>query len=255
MAEQDPSKIYKLPIHDLVNGPTTEELEQAGQAHLKLTAAQVADFVKTAKALFKCFMEKDADLIEINPMTVDPQGKMMALDAKITVDENAAFRQKDIAAEEDKSAENERERLARVYDLSYIHLDGNIGCLVNGAGLAMATMDIIKVHGGSPANFLDIGGSAENEQIVEAIKLLNTDNQVKSIFVNIFGGILRTDLLVQAIIDASEVEQFVKPIVLRMKGTNADKAKKLLEGKEAKLGIHFDESFDAAAKKAVELSK
>lgn len=136
-------------------------------------------------------------------MTVDPQGKLMALDAKITVDDNAAFRQKDIAAEEDKSAENERERLARVYDLSYIHLDGNIGCLVNGAGLAMATMDIIKVHGGNPANFLDIGGSAESEQIIEAIKLLNNDTNVKSIFVNIFGGILRTDLLVQSIIDAS----------------------------------------------------
>lgn len=119
----------------------------------------------------------------------------------------------------------------------------------------MATMDIIKVHGGSPANFLDIGGSAESEQIIEAIKLLNNDPNVKSIFVNIFGGILRTDLLVQAIIDASEIEQFEKPIVLRMKGTNADIAKKLLEGKEKKLGIHFDDDFDKAAKIAVELSK
>lgn len=147
------------------------------------------------KHIYDCFIEKDADLIEINPLILTKQGKLIAADSKVTIDDNAKFRHPDIVAEEDVSQKNYKERIASSYDLNYIYIGGNIGCLVNGAGLAMSTMDIIKLYGGNPANFLDVGGSAEDEQMVEAIKLLNNDPEVESIFINIFGGILRCDNL------------------------------------------------------------
>lgn len=140
-------------------------------------------------------MERDADLIEINPLALLKDGTLVAADSKVTIDDNALFRQADLKAEEDTSQLNYKERIAKSFDLNYIYIGGNIGCLVNGAGLAMATMDIIKLYGGNPANFLDVGGSAEGEQMVEAIKLLNNDPEVDSIFINIFGGILRCDNL------------------------------------------------------------
>lgn len=149
-------------------------------------------------------MEKDADLIEINPLALLKDGSLVAADSKVTIDDNAVFRQPDLKAEEDTSQHNYKERIAKSFDLNYIYIGGNIGCLVNGAGLAMATMDIIKLYGGNPANFLDVGGSAEGEQMVEAIKLLNNDPEVESIFINIFGGILRCDKLAESIITAAE---------------------------------------------------
>lgn len=156
------------------------------------------------KNLYECFKEKDCDMIEINPLVVTKDGKVLAADSKITIDDNARFRQPDCVAEEDTSQQNYKERIASSFNLNYIHIGGNIGCLVNGAGLAMATMDIIKHYGGNPANFLDVGGSAEDEQMAEAIKLLNNDPEVTSIFINIFGGILKCDNLAKSIIMAAE---------------------------------------------------
>jgi hypothetical protein len=148
-------------------------------------------------------IEKDADLIEINPLVLTKEGRIIAADSKVTIDDNAKFRHPELVAEEDVSQKNYKERIASSFDLNYIYIGGNIGCLVNGAGLAMSTMDIIKLYGGNPANFLDVGGSAEDEQMVEAIKLLNNDPEVESIFINIFGGILRCDNLAQSIITAA----------------------------------------------------
>jgi len=144
---------------------------------------------------------------------------------------------------------------AKKYDLNYIHIGGNIGCLVNGAGLAMSTMDIIKIYGGEPANFLDVGGSADGDQMTEAVKLLNNDPEVKAIFVNIFGGILKCDVLTQSILNAAKTVGLTKPIVLRLKGTNSDKAKEMLVGKQEELGIYYEEDFDTAAQKVTSLAK
>ena len=183
------------------------------------------------KSLYDCFVDRDCDLVEINPMITTKDGKVMCADSKVTVDSNASFRQKDLAEMEDKTQLNAKESHAAKFDLNYIHIGGNIGCLVNGAGLAMSTMDIIKLYGGEPANFLDVGGSADGDQMLEAVKLLNSDSEVKAIFVNIFGGILRCDVLTESIIKAAEVVGLEKPIVLRLKGTNSDIAKGMLEGK------------------------
>ena len=147
------------------------------------------------KGLYDCFMARDCDLVEINPLITTKEVKLYAADSKVTIDDNAAFRQKELADSEDYSQFNEKETHAKHFDLNYIHIGGNIGCLVNGAGLAMSTMDIISIYGGSPANFLDVGGSANGDQMTEAIKILNNDNEVKAIFVNIFGGILKCDVL------------------------------------------------------------
>jgi len=167
----------------------------------------------------------------------------------VTIDSNANFRQQAHVENEDKSQLNKKEVQAQKYDLNYIHLGGNIGCLVNGAGLAMSTMDIIKIYGGSPANFLDVGGSANGEAMTEAVKLLNTDDEVKAIFVNIFGGILKCDVLTQSILNAAKQIGLKKPMVLRLKGTNSDKAKQMIAGKEKDLGIYYEEDFDTAARK------
>lgn len=186
-------------------------------------------------------------MVEINPLVLTNEGKVLAADSKITVDSNALYRQKDLADQEDKTQENDRERHAKEFDLNYIHIGGNIGCLVNGAGLAMSTMDIIKLYGGEPANFLDVGGSAEGEQLTEALKLLNNDDEVKAIFVNIFGGILRCDKLAESIIKANQENKFTKPMVLRLKGTNSAEAKQMISGKEKDLNIFYNEDFDSAA--------
>jgi succinyl-CoA synthetase beta subunit len=207
------------------------------------------------KSLYDCFMQKDCDLVEINPLITTKDGQVMAADSKVTLDSNAAFRQKDLADAEDQTQQNAREAHAAKYDLNYIHIGGNIGCLVNGAGLAMSTMDIIKLYGGEPANFLDVGGSADGEQMVEAIKLLNSDDEVKAIFVNIFGGILRCDVLTESILSAAKLVGLNKPIVLRLKGTNADIAKTMLEGKQQELGIYYEEDFDTAAQQVCKVVK
>lgn len=204
--------------------------------------------------IYDCFVERDCDLIEINPLVVTKQGHILAADSKITIDDNAIFRQTEIKSEEDTSQHNYKERIAHSFNLNYIYIGGNIGCLVNGAGLAMATMDIIKHYGGNPANFLDVGGSAEDEQMVEAIKLLDNDPEVDAIFINIFGGILRCDNLANSIIRAAEEISLSKPIVLRLKGTNSDKAREIIKPREKELGIYFDDSFDSAARKVVDVA-
>ena len=194
-------------------------------------------------------------MVEINPLVLTKDGKVLCADSKVTIDSNAAFRQKDIAAQEDKTQDNAKEAHAKQFDLNYIYIGGNIGCLVNGAGLAMSTMDIIKLYGGEPANFLDVGGSAEGDQLTEALKLLNDDAEVKAIFVNIFGGILRCDKLAESIIEANKKNKFTKPMVLRLKGTNSDIAKGLISGKEKELNIYYNEDFDSAAQQVCGIVK
>jgi len=175
------------------------------------------------------------------------ENKIMAIDGKVTLDSNAAFRQKEIADTEDLSSKNVKELAADKWGLNYIHLGGNIGCLVNGAGLAMSTMDIVKMYGGSPSNFLDVGGGATGPAMAEAMKLVHNDEEVDAIFINIFGGILRCDELVKSIIQAHKDNGFTKPIVLRLKGTNVKKAEELIKGKEKELGITFTNDFDFGA--------
>lgn len=179
----------------------------------------------------------------------------MAIDAKITIDDNAFFRQKDLADAEDLSAKNHNELAAEKWHLNYIHLGGNIGCLVNGAGLAMSTMDIVKNYGGFPANFLDVGGGATGKAMAEAMKLVHNDEEVEAIFINIFGGILKCDVLVDSIIQAHKENGFTKPIVLRLKGTNDAIAEEKLKGKEKELGITFTKDFDFAAREVVRIAK
>jgi succinyl-CoA synthetase beta subunit len=228
VAHEDPSQIYKLNVNPFT-GPEVEDLMKAAD-HLKIPG-QRSQLVWLMKSLYDCFMDRDCDMVEINPLITTKEGQVMAADSKVTIDSNAGYRQKDLQEQEDQSQLNQRESHAAKFDLNYIHIGGNIGCLVNGAGLAMSTMDIIKLYGGEPANFLDVGGSADGDQMTEAVKLLNNDDEVKAIFVNIFGGILKCDVLTQSILDAADKVGLTKPIVLRLKGTNADKAKAMLEGK------------------------
>lgn len=249
VAHKSPEKIFKLYV-DLNEGPDVEKLVEVAQnLGIDEHKSQVAFLLKH---IFDCFVEKDCDMIEINPLVLTSCGKVLAADSKITIDDNAVFRQSDIKSEEDTSQHNYKERIAHSFNLNYIYIGGNIGCLVNGAGLAMATMDILKHYGGNPANFLDVGGSAEDDQMVEAIKLLANDPEVDAIFINIFGGILKCDNLANSIIRAAEEISLNKPIVLRLKGTNSDKAREMIKPREKELGIYFDDSFDSAARRAVE---
>jgi len=200
VAHDTPEKVHKLAVNPLV-GLVESELKEAAA---KLDLSQYEDqVVHLFKQLYACFWDKDCDMVEINPLVLTTDGIVMAADSKVTIDSNALHRQKDLAAQEDKTQDNAKEAHAKQFDLNYIHIGGNIGCLVNGAGLAMSTMDIIDLYGGTPANFLDVGGSAEGEALTEALKLLNNDSEVKAIFVNIFGGILRCDHLAASIIEAN----------------------------------------------------
>ncbi|KAB7503670.1 Succinate--CoA ligase [ADP-forming] subunit beta, mitochondrial [Armadillidium nasatum] len=207
---------------------------------------------EVVKNLYKAFMENDASLIEINPYAEDTYGKMFALDAKMRFDDNAEFRQPEIFSQRDLSQEDPKEVEASKHNLNYIALDGSIGCLVNGAGLAMATMDIIKLHGGSPANFLDVGGGASAEQVKEAFKIITADPHVHAILVNIFGGIMRCDVIAQGIVAAAEELSLKIPIVVRLQGTNVDDAKALIA--LSNLKILACDNLDDAAKMTVKLS-
>ena len=252
VAEATPEKIFKYHVNPF-EGPDVDELAKAADnLGIPEHKSQVTFLMK---AVYDAFMEKDCDMVEINPLITTKDGVVMAADSKVTIDSNASFRQKDLAEAEDKTQQNARETHAQEYDLNYIHIGGNIGCLVNGAGLAMSTMDIIKLYGGEPANFLDVGGSADKQQMVEAMKLLNNDDEVKAVFINIFGGILRCDVLMESIIAAATEVGLSKPIVLRLKGTNSDIAKKMLEGKEKELGIFYEEDFDTAAQEVCKIVK
>jgi succinyl-CoA synthetase beta subunit len=216
---------------------------------LGLEGGQVRELSTIMNGLYRLFMERDVSLVEVNPLVVTADGKLIALDAKINLDENALYRQPALAAQRDASQEDEREHRAQQHGLNYIRLDGSIGCMVNGAGLAMATMDLIQLHGGSPANFLDVGGGTNADKVAEAFKLILSDEKVKAILVNIFGGIVRCDLIAEGIIKAvREVEARV-PVVVRLEGTNVERGRELLA--KSGLGVIATNDLTDAAKKAV----
>ncbi|MBZ0136260.1 MAG: ADP-forming succinate--CoA ligase subunit beta [Planctomycetes bacterium] len=201
----------------------------------------------------RCFVEEDSTLVEINPLVTTKDGKVIALDAKMTFDDNAMFRHADIEAYRDVTEEVPEETEAKKYDLSYIKLDGTIGCMVNGAGLAMSTMDIIKLHGGDPANFLDVGGGANAERVTAAFKLILGDENVKAVLVNIFGGIMKCDVIAQGVIAAAREVDLKVPVVVRLEGTNVEKGRKLLD--ESGLKIQSATDLTDAAKKVVAAAK
>ena len=246
LAEKFPDKIIKVPI-DINVGITDDQASQI-VAGLEVSGdkAAAADQVK---GLYNLFVQSDCTMVEVNPLAEDPEGNLIAADAKLGFDDNAFFRQKELFALKDDSQIDPREVAASKWDLNYIGLDGEIGCMVNGAGLAMATMDIIKLHGGTPANFLDVGGSAEKQQIVEAFKILTMDDHVKAILVNIFGGIMKCDVIAAGIVAAAKELDLKVPLVVRLEGTNVETGKKIME--ESSMEIITAVDLDDAAKKAV----
>ena len=216
---------------------------------LGLNNEQVAQFVEMAAKLYRLFNECDASLVEVNPLIVTATGNLLALDAKINIEDNALFRQRELQTMRDPSQEDEMERRAAEHDLNYVSLDGNIACMVNGAGLAMATMDLIKLNGGEPANFLDVGGGATPERVAEAFKLILSNSQVRAILVNIFGGIVRCDLIAEGIIRAVREVKVAVPVVVRLEGTNVDQGRAML--KDSGLAITPADDLTDAARKVV----
>jgi succinyl-CoA synthetase beta subunit len=216
---------------------------------LDLAGEQIGAFTKLLKGLYKLFKENDLSLLEINPLIVTTDGKLVALDCKMSVDDNALYRQKALAEQRDWSQEDAKDAVAHEAGLNYIALNGNIGCMVNGAGLAMATMDLIKLHGGMPANFLDVGGGASAETVTKAFKIILADSNVKAILVNIFGGIMRCDIIAEGIIAAVKEVGMSIPVVVRLEGTNVDLGKQML--RESGLNIISAENLTDAAKQAV----
>ena len=216
---------------------------------LGLEGDQVKQFGRIMSALYQLYLDKDVSLIEINPLIVTASGQLMALDAKINIDGSALYRRPDILAMRDLSQEDEKEAAAAEHDLNYITLDGSIGCMVNGAGLAMATMDLVKLQGGDPANFLDVGGTATAERVTEAFKLILSDSKVKAVLVNIFGGIVRCDLIAEGVITAARNVDVQVPVIVRLEGTNAQQGLKMLE--ESGMDFITAEDFTEAARKAV----
>jgi succinyl-CoA synthetase beta subunit len=250
VAASTPEKIVRVYIEPGV-GLVPFEARQLGFA-IGLDGAQVNKAVKLMTSLYEAFVATDASLIEINPLVVTAAGDLLALDAKMNFDDNALYRHADIKELRDLGEENTLEIEASKFSLNYIHLDGNIGCMVNGAGLAMATMDIIKLAGGEPANFLDVGGGANAEQIRNAFKILMSDPHVKAVLINIFGGILRCDVLAQGVIAAVKELGVPVPIVIRMEGTNVDEGKRLL--RESAMNFSTADSMGEAAEKVVQLA-
>ncbi len=247
VAEKTPEKILKVAIDPLVGA-----LPYQGRAlgfKLGLNADQIKQFTQILTALAKMFVDDDVSLLEINPLVIDAQDKLICLDAKINIDDNALYRQPELRALRDPSQENERENRAHDWELNYIPLEGDIGCMVNGAGLAMATMDLIKLHGGHPANFLDVGGGATKERVTEAFKIILSDKQVKGVLVNIFGGIVRCDLIAEGIISAVQEVGIKVPVVVRLEGNNADVGAKKLT--DSGLNIIAANGLTDAAKKIV----
>ena len=247
VAEETPEKILKAVIDPLVGAQPYQGRELGFK--LGLNKAQVGQFTKIFMGLAKLFQEKDLALIEINPLVVKEDGDLHCLDAKLGVDGNSVYRHKDLQEMNDPSQEDAREAEAAEWDLNYVALDGNIGCMVNGAGLAMGTMDIVALHGGFPANFLDVGGGATKERVAHAFKLILSDSKVKAVLVNIFGGIVRCDMIAEGIIGAVKEVGVSVPVVVRLEGTNADLGKKVLS--ESGLDIIAAESLTDAAQQAV----
>jgi succinyl-CoA synthetase beta subunit len=247
VAQSHPEKIVKVFVDPLV-GLTQAQGEELARG-VGMPEDSKAQFIDVCQKLYKCYMETDASLVEINPLNRDSKGRIIALDAKFNFDSNALFRHPEIVALRDLDEEDPAEIEASKYDLAYISLDGNIGCLVNGAGLAMATMDTIKLFGAEPANFLDVGGGATPEKVTEAFKIMLKNPKVKAILVNIFGGIMRCDTIATGIITACKAVNLKVPLVVRMKGTNEELGKKMLA--ESGLPIISADTMAEAAQKVV----
>jgi succinyl-CoA synthetase beta subunit len=252
VAAETPEKILKTTVNPLTGLQPYQGRELA--FGLGLEGEQIKQFGKLLAGLARMFVEKDLSLVEINPLVVTAEGNLLCLDAKINVDDNALYRQSDLLEMHDTSQEDERENRAKEWDLNYISLDGDIGCMVNGAGLAMATMDLIKLSGGEPANFLDVGGGATKERVSEAFKIILSDKNVKGILVNIFGGIVRCDLIAEGIIGAVEEVHVDVPVVVRLEGNNAERGSQLLSDSGLNL-IAANDLTDAAEKIVAEVGK
>ncbi|WP_324762456.1 ADP-forming succinate--CoA ligase subunit beta [Sinorhizobium meliloti] len=247
VAEHTPEKIVTVAI-DPEKGVTAENLKTLADA-LKLEGEARADAEKLFPILYKAFVEKDMSLLEVNPLIVMTNGRMRVLDAKVSFDGNALFRHEDVVALRDTTEEDDKEIEASKYDLAYVALDGNIGCMVNGAGLAMATMDIIKLYGAEPANFLDVGGGASKEKVTQAFKIITADPAVKGILVNIFGGIMKCDVIAEGVLAAVKEVGLKVPLVVRLEGTNVELGKKIIN--ESGLNVISADDLDDAAQKIV----
>jgi len=247
VAHDTPEKIVTLAI-DPDKGVTAQDVAALNDA-LKLTGEAAKDGEAVFPALYKAFVEKDMSLLEVNPLIVMSNGRLRLLDAKVSFDNNALFRHPDVVELRDTTEEDQKEIEASKYDLAYVALDGNIGCMVNGAGLAMATMDIIKLYGAEPANFLDVGGGASKEKVTAAFKIITADPAVKGILVNIFGGIMKCDVIAEGVVAAVKEVGLKVPLVVRLEGTNVDLGKKIL--RESGLNVTPADDLDDAAKKIV----
>lgn len=245
VAEKHPEKIIRVVVDPAIGFQAFQGRQIAFA--LGLEGKQISKAVELVSSMYKAFVDLDASIVEINPLVVTKEGDILPLDAKMNFDDNALFRQKEVETLRDVGEEDPAERRAKDHELSYVKLTGNIGCMVNGAGLAMATMDIIKLYGGDPANFLDVGGGATKERVAEAFRIILSDPNVEGILVNIFGGIMRCDVIAEGVITAARELGLTMPLVVRLEGTNVDKGKKLL--RESGLNIiAADNLADAAAK-------
>ncbi|MCP3031179.1 ADP-forming succinate--CoA ligase subunit beta [Halobacillus sp. A1] len=251
VAEKTPEKIFREVI-DPVTGMTPYQARRLA-FNINIPKEAVGKAVKFMLGLYDVFVQKDCSIAEINPLVTTGDGNVLALDSKLNFDDNALYRQKDIADLRDFDEEDPKEVEASNFDLSYIALDGNIGCMVNGAGLAMATMDTIKHYSGDPANFLDVGGGATTEKVTEAFKIILSDDNVKGIFVNIFGGIMKCDIIAEGVVEATKQIGLTLPLVVRLEGTNVEAGKKILD--ESGLNITSADSMANGAQKIVELVK
>jgi succinyl-CoA synthetase beta subunit len=250
VAARQPEKILRADV-DPAAGLQSYQCRRIAFS-LGLAVNQIAQFEGIARALYRLYLERDLGLVEINPLIVTKDGNLVALDAKINVEANALFRQPALVQLRDPSQEDPMERAASAHDLNYVSLDGDIACMVNGAGLAMATMDLIKLHGGAPANFLDVGGTATAERVTAAFRLVLSNKRVRAVLVNIFGGIVRCDVIAEGIIQAIQQVGVEVPVIVRLEGTNADRARKLL--KASGLAITPARDLTDAATKAVRVA-
>jgi succinyl-CoA synthetase beta subunit len=248
VAEETPEKIFRVTVDPAIGLQDHQARKLAFD--LACPAAKLDEWVAFFHGIYNAYVGLDASLVEVNPLVQTGDGSPLALDAKISIDDNALYRQDDVRALRDEHEEDPKERQAAKFDLSYIALDGNIGCMVNGAGLAMATMDIIHHHGGEPANFCDVGGGATTQKVAEAFKIILSDPSVKAVFINIFGGIMRCDVLAQGVVEASKQVGVKVPLVVRMEGTNVEQGKKIIA--ESGLGIITAADMADGARKAVE---
>jgi succinyl-CoA synthetase beta subunit len=251
VAEETPEKIIKAAIDPIVGAQPYQAREMAFKLGLK--GVQIKQFTKIFLGLAKMFVDLDIALIEINPLVIKADGDIHCLDAKVAIDGNAAYRQPKVAAMHDPSQDDAREAEAAKWELNYVALDGNVGCMVNGAGLAMGTMDIVNLHGGKPANFLDVGGGATKERVAEAFKIILSDSNVSAVLVNIFGGIVRCDMIAEGIIGAVKEVGVNVPVVVRLEGTNAELGREVLAG--SGLDIIAASSLSDAAKLVVKAAE